>query len=147
MVLFPNKVAIALGASLFIAYHGGKQTPLSGAAIAAHYGLKKRALEPVLQTLGHAGILGSIRGQGGGYYMQDPDKVSVRDVLSCFIDGLFSREEKAFAEGMPVLDAALRSGYNGWMERMSGITFADLCRNAENAGLPRLEDAVLDFAI
>lgn len=146
MQALPNKAYIALGAALFIAYHGGKDTPIAGTAIAEHYGLKKRALEPTLQILGSKGVLDSIRGQGGGYYMPAPENVSVADVVSCFLDDK-KPCEKAFCEFENTMKAALKPGLNEWLRSMSTISIADLCEQLDKSGVTKMGEAVLDFAI
>ncbi|MBL4804052.1 MAG: Rrf2 family transcriptional regulator [Alphaproteobacteria bacterium] len=146
MQALPNKAYIALGAALFIAFHGGKDTPIAGTAIAEHYGLKKRALEPTLQCLGSKGILDSIRGQGGGYYMPAPENVSVADVVSCFLDDK-NPCDKAFTEFAPVMMDALKPGLHDWLQAMSKISIASLCEKLDDSGVPKMGEAVLDFAI
>ncbi len=146
MQALPNKAYMALGAALFIAFHGGKDTPIAGIAIAEHYGLKKRALEPTLQILGSKGILDSIRGQGGGYYMPAPENVSVADVVSCFLDDK-NPCEKAFSEFETSIKNALKPGLNDWLSSMSAISIADLCEQSKQSGVTKMGEAVLDFAI
>lgn len=146
MQALPNKAYMALGAALFIAFHGGKDTPIAGTAIAEHYGLKKRALEPTLQTLGSKGVLDSIRGQGGGYYMPAPENVTVADVVSCFLEDK-KPCEKAFTEFESIMRSALRPGLNEWLQAMSQISIADLCSQLDESGVSKMGEAVLDFSI
>lgn len=146
MNFLPNKVHMALNAALFVAYHGNKAEPVSGSAIAQHYGLGCRTLEPVLQVLGNAGFLQSIRGQGGGYYIESPDKVNIKDIAECFIHKLLP-ECSAFSEFSPVLEQFFKESYQCFWDKLSGVTLQDLCNASEKEGLPRIGSGILTFEI
>lgn len=146
MPLFSNKIHLALNAALYVAYHGRQDYPISGASIAAYYHLNSRALEPVLQVLAQNDILQSVRGQSGGYYIGEPEKISIKKILDCFIAGLFP-ENRAFPEFSAILKTALSDSRNSFMLALSNITLKDLCRRCEKEGFPKLSAQILDFAI
>ncbi|MGH1378921.1 MAG: RrF2 family transcriptional regulator [Alphaproteobacteria bacterium] len=146
MNFLPNKAHLGINAALFVAYHASKDNPISGAAIARHYNLGSRSLEPVLQTLGNAGLLQSVRGQAGGYYIDSPDKISVRDIITCFISRLLP-ECSAFSEFSPVLTKFTEKNYELFLNNMSEVTIKDLCDDSTENKLPKLQKDILLFEI
>ncbi len=146
MRLLSTKLYLALNVVLFLACHGRKSRPICGIDITRHYGLKKRALEPILQQLVKAGILSSIQGQGGGYYVVAPDRVTLHDIMICFIDGPLP-EEEAFREFIPILQPHLDQSYESWTETLSRVTIRQLCDEASTMGLTGSRNPVLDYTI
>lgn len=61
------------------------QGPLLIGDIAKHENIPKKFLEAILLDLKNAGILGSKKGRGGGYYLiKSPDEVNMADVVRLF---------------------------------------------------------------
>ncbi len=146
MNFLPNKAHLGINAALFVAYHASKDNPISGAAIARHYNLGSRSLEPVLQTLGNAGLLKSIRGQGGGYYIDEPEKINIKDIVTCFVNKLMP-ECPAFAEFSPILNSFTEDTYIQFLNKLSEVTIKDLCDASEENNLPKLQKDILLFEI
>lgn len=62
-----------------------EQGPLLIGDIAKHENIPKKFLEAILLDLKNAGILGSKKGRGGGYYLiKSPDEVNMADVVRLF---------------------------------------------------------------
>lgn len=62
-----------------------EQGPLLIGDIAQHENIPKKFLEAILLDLKNAGILGSKKGRGGGYYLiKPPDEVNMADVVRLF---------------------------------------------------------------
>lgn len=62
-----------------------EQGPLLIGDIAKHENIPKKFLEAILLDLKNAGILGSKKGRGGGYYLiKSPDDVNMADVVRLF---------------------------------------------------------------
>ena len=63
------------------------QAPLSARQIAEQYGLPLPLLMQLLKDLHRAGVLHSVRGAGGGYYLAvPPEKISVARVVEIIED-------------------------------------------------------------
>lgn len=146
MNFLPNKAHLGINTTLFVAYHANKDNPISGAAIARHYNLGDRSLEPILQTLGNAGLLQSIRGQGGGYYIESPERISIKDIIACFISKLLP-ESTAFSEFSPILTQFIEGDYLLFWNKLSETTVQDLCDASEENNLPKLQNDILLFEI
>ena len=67
--------------SVHLARHGGEQ-PVAAREIAEREGLPPDYVEQILLKLRRAGLVTSVRGARGGYYLaRSPEDVSVHDVL------------------------------------------------------------------
>lgn len=146
MELISQKAQLGLNAVIFVAYHATKETPIAGAAIAEHYSLNSRALEPVLQILGNSGLLQSIRGHSGGYYMERPDKVTMADILQCFTKTNI-RKTNAFSEFTPTLETAFEDSHRCFWKKLSLITIQNLCDSLTEQGVPTRDAEILTFQI
>lgn len=147
MSFISRKLFDAMRAVFAIAYNGRKNNPVSGAAIVAHFNLGERALEPVLQKLSRAGIVESVKGAHGGYYIPRPESVTLRDVMECFIESVVP--EKNLYEGyanivQDTLEACYREQF---VKGLEAVTLEDLCRRARETGLPVIQEPVLDFSV
>lgn len=137
-----------LNAALFVAYHGSKDAPVSGAQISTHYNLSPRAFETALQMLGKAGYLQSVRGQSGGYYVQSPEHVNLRDIWGVFVGDLFPVQNGGpFAEFFPLIQDVLEDAHYKMLLDMQDITLKNLCERAERQGVSMLLTDILDFTI
>ena len=147
MQFIQNKLYLALNAALFIAYNGSDELPVPGSAIVDYSNLNKRALEPVLQRLSSAGLIVSIKGAKGGYYMARPASTTLRDVADAFIEHTVP-EKHDFGGYDLLLDQHLEDCYGNWLNALSRITFSKLCGEAQkNGGLQKFTAPVLNFSI
>ena len=81
MGFLPDRVVLAMKAAFYIAYNGRQDRPVTSAEIVEHFDLKERALEPVLQRLSNEGIIVSIKGPKGGYFVDDPVNTTLKDIV------------------------------------------------------------------
>jgi len=147
MQLLPNKLYLAMNAAMFIAYNGDVDNPVSGVAIVDYCGLNRRALEPVLQRLAGEGIIISIKGAKGGYYMPNQDIVTLRDIAEAFIDKAFP-DRPEFSGYNSLLDKELEGSYSLWLESLSKSSFDQLCDRARDIdNLEPIADTVLHYDI
>lgn len=146
MELISKKAQLGLNAAIFVAYNAKKEAPIAGASIAEHYSLSSRALEPVLQILGNAGILQSIRGHSGGYYIEDPDAVTIKDIVRCFTENK-NPKNRAFSEFSPVLQEAFKESHEMFWNNLSTITIKALCDSLKEKGVPKRDAPILTFQI
>ncbi len=76
-----TKSRYGLRAIFDIAYHAGG-LPTQIREISKRQGITPRYLEQIFQKLKEAGLIKSIRGPKGGYYLaREPEKISVADVI------------------------------------------------------------------
>ncbi len=74
---------IALYAVIELASRPGEQ--VSAAEIAAKYGVSLNHLAKVMRDLGHAGLVDSVRGAGGGFtFAGNAKRTTLMDVISLF---------------------------------------------------------------
>lgn len=79
--MLSKKTKYGLKALTFLAANQGGN-PVQIAEIARHENISQKFLESILLTLRKAGILGSKKGKGGGYYLiKDPSEVLMTDVM------------------------------------------------------------------
>ncbi len=147
MQFLPNKLYLAMSAALFIAYNGDEDAPVAGSAIVDYCNLNKRALEPVLQRLSSSGMVVSIKGAKGGYYMPNPEYTTLRDVAEAFVTQV-SPDKHNIAGYGDILDEKLERCYEGWLDSLSDVTFKRLCTKARNSGeIPSIQTPVLNYSI
>ncbi|MGH1403705.1 MAG: RrF2 family transcriptional regulator [Alphaproteobacteria bacterium] len=147
MQFIQNKLYLAMNAAMFIAYNGSEEQPVPGSAIVDYSNMNKRALEPVLQRLSSAGLVVSIKGARGGYYMSRPEHTTLRDIAEAFIDRVVP-EKHEFEGYDSILDEKLENFYDGWLDSLSDITFSRLCVKARNSGkISKFSAPVLNFSI
>lgn len=120
--------------AVHLARHGGER-PVPAREIAEREGLPPDYVEQILLKLRRAGLVTSVRGARGGYYLaHPPEDVSVRDVL----EAAENRTFEVNCESYPI-SAARCNGETGcsirpvWRalqhrvdEFLQGITIADL---------------------
>ena len=86
----------ALKAAYELAKAAHESSTLSVSTIATEHSIPQKFLVQVLLRLGHAGIVKSIRGSGGGYILsQSPSRLTLLDVLGAVDNGIL---EKHFDE-------------------------------------------------
>ncbi len=147
MQMIPNKLYLAMNAALFIAYNGSENAPVSGGAIVEYCNLNKRALEPILQRLAVEDIVVSVKGSKGGYYMSQPENVTLRDVAEAFIRDVVPQKHE-FAGYNKVLDQKLELCFDGWLDSLSDISFKRLCRKTKTIGhVSPMNDFELTYTI
>tara|TARA_R110001592_G_scaffold27763_26_gene102951 strand:- start:9174 stop:9617 length:444 start_codon:yes stop_codon:yes gene_type:complete len=147
MQILPNKLYLAMNAAMFIAYNGNEDTPVSGSAIVDYCNLNKRALEPVLQRLSSEGLIVSVKGAKGGYYMPNPETITLREIVEAFVSRVVP-DKHEFAGYDTILNEKLENCYDGWLDSLSDVSFKRLCRKARTAGnLDPINAPVLNFAI
>lgn len=118
-----------LRAVLDLALHYGQGSILS-ADIAARQQIPEAYLVQLLNLLGKAGLIRSVRGPKGGHQLlKRPEEVSVGEVLAA-LEGpvdLFGKGESDGGEVDVLRDVwvAVENAINGVL---SAVTFADLCK-------------------
>ena len=147
MKLIPSKLNMAMNAALFIAYNGREDKPVSGASIVDYFGLKERALEPVLQKLSSADIIISIKGPKGGYFLKDSETTTLKDIVQAFVKAPVPAND-TFGTYGDILAGRIKFSLESWMDALDKITLKDLCAQADSRDLPTLETPpVLDFVV
>jgi Rrf2 family protein len=145
MRLVSRRAHLAVAAVLDVALHA-RGTAVPGKAIAARLDLPARALEPLLQTLVHEGILAASRGPRGGYTLaRERRRIRLADVLLAA-----EQDEPEELPASPVMEGivapALAEAAGDARVRLEAMTLEALCRKAEAAGLGR-DTSGEDFTI
>ncbi|KYC38926.1 hypothetical protein WA1_33520 [Scytonema hofmannii PCC 7110] len=79
-----NKFKYSILALLALTKNHGNSEPLQMHEIEALQGLANRNLESLLTTLKRGGLVKSIRGSQGGYFLaREPEDITILDVFSC----------------------------------------------------------------
>lgn len=149
MLLRRDRALMAIDIVLDVAFHAGRGTEVTGGGdIADRLGAQRRGIEPLLQALGRADILDSVRGPKGGYRLaRAPRAITLAEVVGAVLDG-----EEAPPAPLGRLAAAVTAPLWGELdgvlrERLAMTTIGDLLRRAAAAGLRRPQTEPLDFAI
>lgn len=154
MLLRRDRAMVAVSIVLDVAFHAGRGGTVPAGDIAERLGEARRGIEPVLQALSRAGLLGSTRGPKGGYRLGRAARdMRLSEVVAAVSGG--AEEGEAVAEAaVPVsaLNAAVVVPL--WEEleaalvaRLGEVTVAELLRQAAARGLRRPTPEVLNFAI
>jgi len=144
----------AVSIVLDVAFHAGRGGTVPAGDIADRLGEARRGIEPVLQALSRAGLLGSTRGPKGGYRLGR----AARDMrLSEVVEAVSGSNAEA-AEGeaeagapSPLQEAVTLPLWGELeatlVEALGGLTVAELLRRAAAKGLRRPTPEALNFAI
>ncbi len=149
MGLLPDRLVMAMRAAFYIAYNGRQDRPVTSADIVEHYDLKERALEPVLQRLSSEGIIVSIKGPKGGYYVPDPVNTSLKDIVECFFETAIDGEENEHPDAFDrILFEQVEAGFEKWLGIQSATSLQYLCNEARKRHIPTIESPPpLDFVV
>jgi Rrf2 family protein len=141
---------VAVLIMLDVAFHAGRGAVVPAGDIAERLGEARRGIEPVLQALSRAGLLGSTRGPKGGYRLGRAARdIRLAEVAAAVRPGVGEDEEAgtvsalAAAVVLPLweeLEASL-------MQALEHLTLAELLRRAAAKGLQRPTPEALNFAI
>jgi Rrf2 family iron-sulfur cluster assembly transcriptional regulator len=155
MLLRRDRAMTAVSIVLDVAFHAGRGGTVPAGDIADRLGEARRGIEPVLQALSRAGLLGSTRGPKGGYRLGR----AARDMrLSEVVAAVSGANVEAdgpedAAPGAPSpLQEAVTLPLWGELEAMlvtalGELTVAELLRRAAAKGLRRPTPEALNFAI
>jgi len=148
MLLRNDRALLALDILLDIGFHAGRGAEVTGAAdIAERLGAQRRGIEPILQALGRAGLLESLRGPRGGYRLARPPRaISLLAAVDAVLEG-DAPPEAANRLSEAATRPLWRSFEAELRERLAMQTLADLLRRAAAAGLRRPVTEPLDFVI
>ncbi len=136
----PTKPRYGLRAMLDVALHQREGEPVLLKEIAERQGLSERYLEHVVNGLRTGGLLRSVRGPRGGYYLnRPPDQITVMEVVRA-TSGSFKLVDCVEEEGSCARSAACaaRVVWERLHEAMSGVlegtTLEDLVRLQREMG-------------
>ena len=147
MDALPNKIMQAIQVCCYIGYHATRVQPVASANIAEHYGLKKRALEAVLQQLKRNNILASTQGQSGGYYIAKPHALSLGDIARAFTSASLPQTSGGFEEFSDFLAPQLAEAYDAWVVKLNAVSVSDLCAKFTESGMPKHVEPIADYVI
>src|SRR5262245_60526272 len=143
--------------SLLIALHlarrGGAGAPVAARELALAERLPADYVEQILLRLRRAGLVESVRGARGGYYLaREPGGITVRDVMTASEHQTFEMNctsHPVDAERCdPSTSCSIRPVWHALQRRvddfLSGITLADLLKEQPAAPLPELVSLTVD---
>lgn len=139
-----------------IAYHSaGRSTQVKD--ISARQAISPRYIEQIFQKLKRAGIIKSIRGPSGGYYLaRKPDEISVGDVVRAtegavqLVHCVASRKSpRTPCDRIPqcVVRDVWTVASEKLMSYLDSVTLQDLCKEARIKGVDREIDRHLMYYI
>jgi Rrf2 family iron-sulfur cluster assembly transcriptional regulator len=125
--------------------------------ISARQAISPRYIEQIFQKLKRAGIIKSVRGPSGGYYLaRKIDEISVGDVVRategavelvrCSGAGTKSKKECERIQTCVVRDVWAEASQR-LMTYLDSVTLEDLCNEARQRGVERLIDKHLMYYI
>jgi len=143
--MLPARASLAIATTLAVAHHASRQRPVTTATLEGHYRLAPRKLEQTVRQLVRAGVICSVRGAGGGYYIDTPEAITlampVRAVLA----------EKTAAPALPPLDALvaphLEAATQAMLSHLEQVTLRALLQDAELQKLFSLKAQALEYVI
>lgn len=141
----------AVSIVLDVAFHAGRGATVPAGDIADRLGEARRGIEPVLQALSRAGILGSTRGPKGGYRLGRAARdITLAEVVAAVL-APDAPEEDTPAPPSPLQTAVIlplwEEQESTLLQSLAGQTVAELLRRAAAAGLRRPTPEALNFAI
>jgi Rrf2 family protein len=136
-----TQIRYGVRALCYIAYNSGHD-PVQVRDISEREGISPRYIEQIFQKLKKAGIVKSVRGPYGGYYLaRDPRDIKVGDVIRAteggdfklvFCDGLKKSSLKA-CERLDdcIVRETWEEGSKRLMAYFDSINIRDLCKKAD----------------
>ena len=122
-----NKTGYAIRTVVDLAMHAG-HSHVPAADIAARQHIPRKYLEQILTALRVAGVVGSVRGAQGGYFLTtDSRKLHLDDIVRVTEPGLFPSEDN----GKSYLDRLWNDISRCVEKKLSGLTVDDFCRAAQ----------------
>jgi Rrf2 family transcriptional regulator, iron-sulfur cluster assembly transcription factor len=107
--------------------------PVSAKTLTARHGLPPRYLEAILQSLAREGILKSLRGPRGGYYLaREPHGVTVNDIIRAAGMADAAEDELTSELVVTVVLPALSAAEKECGQALSRISLNDMVRAALN---------------
>lgn len=138
-----------------IAYHSaGQSTQVKD--ISARQAISPRYIEQIFQKLKRAGIIKSVRGPSGGYYLaRNPEEIRVGDVIRATegnIDLVFCLNARKAGRHCDRAEQCIVRGIWGeaskrLMDYFDSLTLQDLCKEAQERGVERVIDKHLMYYI
>jgi Rrf2 family iron-sulfur cluster assembly transcriptional regulator len=119
MLLRRDRAMTAVSIVLDVAFHAGRGGTVPAGDIADRLGEARRGIEPVLQALSRAGLLGSTRGPKGGYRLGR----AARDMtLSEVVEAVSGAQEPVEGEAAagapsPLQEAVTLPLWGSWRRR------------------------------
>lgn len=151
MLRLSKKLLFALEAVVDIAHNGGAE-PVQSKEITRRQGIPQRYLEQVMQQLVHAEILEGVRGPRGGYRLaRERRKITIGDIAR--VVRAMEKTDDPMADpagsdlGHKVVRPVWQDIQDELMERLDGITVADLCQRAVEQGIRSEAMTRMDFSI
>jgi Rrf2 family transcriptional regulator, iron-sulfur cluster assembly transcription factor len=135
-----TQIRYGVRALCFISYNS-KGNPVQVRDISEREGISPRYIEQIFQKLKKAGIVKSVRGPYGGYYLgKDPAEIRVGDVIRAteggdfklvFCDGLKKNAKKA-CERLDecIVQETWEEGSRRLMAYFDSITIKELCKKS-----------------
>jgi Rrf2 family protein len=127
----------ALASMIDIARHSGNGEYITVISISERLGISKIYLEQVFSLLKRGGLVTSVKGAQGGYFLtRMPRQITACDILSAVELSLFEPAEESVAEKAPEVETAMRlSAFNVLDEAvrtaLGAVTLYDLVSEAE----------------
>jgi len=151
MLRLSKKLMFAIEAVLDIAYNSGAQ-PVQSREINDRQGIPRRYLEPVLQQLVRAGILGGVRGPRGGYRLaRERRKITLAEIAEAVRSTEAGADPFEITPGSPLGQEIVRplciDLVAGWIRDLEKITIEDLCVRARETGIDSVAEKTADFSI
>ncbi|MFC3125868.1 RrF2 family transcriptional regulator [Pseudoroseomonas globiformis] len=151
MLLRRDRAMTAVSIVLDVAFHAGRGSTVPAGDIADRLGEARRGIEPVLQSLSRAGILGSTRGPKGGYRLGRAARdITLAEVVAA-INGGDGESEDPVESASPLQALVVRPLWDeleaGMLETLGQRTVAEMLRKAAAHGLRRPTPEALNFAI
>jgi Rrf2 family protein len=149
MLTPPKKLFYAVEAVLYIAYNGSVH-PISSRVIAKQQRLPPRYLEQMMQKLVHAGVLRGLRGPRGGYMLaRERRRITAGEICQILMDDddCASSYYPSTQLGKKLVCPLWTEIGNETMEKLSNVTIADLCSQAQEKAIEKEEGKKTDYAI
>ncbi|MCS0494862.1 RrF2 family transcriptional regulator [Ancylobacter mangrovi] len=142
-----DKSLLAIAAVVDVALHA-RGAPVAAKALAARHQLPPRHLEPVLQSLVHAGVLKGVRGPRGGYELaRERRRITVAEVVRV-VEAEAGEAMAAFPPiVIDIVQPAVAEAERAFENALDEITIETLCRAAAQNTLRRGLPEGIDFTI
>lgn len=132
-----SKTRFGLKALMDIAYHH-RVGPVQRRHIALRQGIPTDYMDQILMRLRNGGLIQSLRGREGGYHLaQEPEDISVWDVVSSVEDEPYSAGEHCPEDGLAyatecITEPAWDAVSGAIVAKLKSVSLAQMLTDAEN---------------
>lgn len=133
MAHFHNYIELCVA----IALHAKQDNPITAPMLETLYDLSPRKIESLVRKLVKGGILDSMRGHHGGYFIENVDRVTLYDIYKVYLADTIEKPAIFNILKQPIQECLREIRRSTYEEKLRSITLASLLIAYKDIALPQ----------